>query len=126
MYNKFSPFGNRRQVNLPFILEHGYRSLKEGGREKARRNKKKGKSSLCGSTIKIHTHFTKLLLAFEMKKKHFSLPPLASRVLPHTAGHKSPFRLRPASAQAQAQDGNTFEVSSSACCDFFLQDAFLL
>lgn len=71
-------------------------------------------------------HFTKLLLTFEVKKKHFPLSPLASRVLPRTAGHKSPFWLRAASAQAQAQDGNTFEVSSSACSDFSLQDAVLL
>lgn len=76
MYDKFSPFGNRRQENLPFILEHGYHSLEEGGRENPRQNKKKGKSSLSGRTVKIEMHFTKLLLTLEVKKKHFSLSPL--------------------------------------------------
>lgn len=90
MYNKFSPSANCRQVNLPFIWGQSYRSLEEGGREKARQNKRKGSSSFCGSAINTQTRLAKLLLASEMKKKHFSPSALASSALPSTVGHKNP------------------------------------
>lgn len=45
MYNKFSPFGNCRQVNLPFILEHGYRSLEEEGGKRQGKTRKRVKAA---------------------------------------------------------------------------------
>lgn len=77
MYNKFSPVVTYKRVS-PFY--HFWNTVltawREGGREKARR--KKGKSSLAGSTRKLPPHFAKLFLALEGKKKHFCFSLLSS------------------------------------------------